>query len=58
MTRRAPLKKADLIRYAQGMQAAGVAEWRVEIDLCGKVSIIVGQANTSVSGPDPDELLR
>lgn len=49
---RAALKQSDLTRYAKAMQAAGVAEWRVEV-LPGKHVIIAGKVDEVVAGPDP-----
>ena len=39
---RALIKQADLTRIAKAMQAAGVKEWRAEIEPSGKVAIIAG----------------
>lgn len=48
--RPALIKQADLTRLAKATQAAGVAEWRVELELAtGKVAIIAGKK----SGDDP-----
>lgn len=55
---RAALKQSDLTRYAKAMQAAGVAEWRVEIEPGGKISIIAGKLDPAQAGPHPDELLK
>lgn len=56
--RPAALKQADLTRYAKALQAAGVKEWRVEVDPSGKHTIIAGQVANTAIGPDPDELLN
>ncbi|WP_424989711.1 hypothetical protein [Fluviibacterium sp. S390] len=37
---RAPIKQAELTRYAKAMQAAGVEAWRVDIKPDGTISII------------------
>lgn len=58
MMSRAALKQSDLTRYAKAMRAAGVAEWRVEVQPNGKHVIIAGKVDESAAGPDPDELLR
>lgn len=55
---RAALKQSDLTRYARALQAAGVPEWRVEIEPTGKVSIIAGKLDAAQAGPNPDELLK
>ncbi|MBI1416085.1 MAG: hypothetical protein GC146_02575 [Limimaricola sp.] len=55
---RAALKQSDLTRYAKAMRAAGIAEWRVEVQPGGKVTIIAGKLDEKQAGPDPDELLK
>jgi len=55
---RAALKQSDLTRYAKAMQAAGVVEWRVEVQPNGKHTIIAGKVDEALAGPDPDELLK
>ncbi|OWJ76988.1 hypothetical protein [Haematobacter genomosp. 1] len=55
---RAALKQSDLTRYAKAMQAAGIAEWRVEVLPNGKHVIIAGKVDEAFAGPDPDELLK
>jgi len=55
---RAALKQSDLTRYAKALQAAGIAEWRVEVEANGKHTIIAGKVDSAKAGPDPDELLR
>jgi len=42
---RATIRQAELTRYAKALQAAGVTEWRVEIDPTGKVAIIAGKGS-------------
>ncbi|MCU0909875.1 MAG: hypothetical protein MUE98_00585 [Rhodobacteraceae bacterium] len=55
---RASLKQADLTRYAKAMRAAGIADWRVEIEPSGKVVIVAGSADDA-TGPNPcDRLLK
>ena len=56
--RPAILRQSELTRYAKAMRAAGIAEWRVEIDPTGKVSIIAGASDPD-AGPNPcDRLLK
>lgn len=55
--RSAILKQSDLTRYAKAMQAAGVAEWHVDLLPDGTVSIVAGKTPASQRGPNPDELL-
>lgn len=57
-TRRAPLKQSDLTRYAKGLLAAGVSEFRVVVRPDGSHEIIAGKVNENLAGPDPDELLE
>lgn len=40
---RAAILQSELTRYAKAMKAAGVSEWRVEIEPTGKVAIIAGK---------------
>ena len=54
----ARLKQSDLTRYAKALRAAGVAEWRVEVEPNGKHVIIAGKIAQDSAGPDPDELLK
>jgi hypothetical protein len=56
--RAATLKQSDLTRYAKAMQAAGVAEWRLDLLPDGTQSIIVGKQGCSKRGPNPDDLLK
>lgn len=56
--RPALLKQSDLTRYANGLQKAGVADWRIEVHPNGTHTIIAGRVETSAAGPDPDELLK
>ena len=55
---RAALKQSDLTRYAKALRAAGIAEWRVEVEPNGKHVIIAGKVDEAIAGPDPDELLK
>lgn len=57
-TRAALLRQSDLTRYAKGLQAAGVSEWRVVVRPDGSHEIIAGVTDANAIGPDPDELLR
>ena len=53
--RPALIKKADLTRIAETMQAAGVEEWRVEIDPgTGKVVIATGKSASASKRSDWD----
>ncbi len=53
------LKQADLTRYAKGLKAAGISEFRVEIDtITGKVVIIAGDATAKGGGNPCDRLLK
>lgn len=56
--RPANLKQSDLTRYAKGMLAAGVSEFRVVVHPNGSHEIIAGKGADHLAGPDPDELLR
>jgi predicted transcriptional regulator len=53
------VKQTDLTRYAKGFQAAGISEFRVEIDAAtGNVAIIAGP-QTEQGGKNPcDRLLK
>ena len=55
---RAALKQADLTRYAKALRAAGIADWRIELEPSGKVVIVAGKIEALGLGPDPDELLK
>jgi hypothetical protein len=55
--RPALLKQSDLTRYAKAMRAAGVQEWRVQVEPNGRHTIIAGKFPDAMAGPDPDELL-
>lgn len=58
MTRRSALpKQSDLTRIAKAMRAAGVQEWRFEMQPNGTQTIIAGKMPDAMAGPDPDELL-
>ena len=53
--RAALIKKADLSRIAETMQAAGVEEWRVEIDPgTGRVVIATGTSASTAKRSDWD----
>lgn len=52
------LKQSELTRCAKAMQAAGIDAWVLEIERDGKMRILVGKWSESVTGPDPDELLK
>ena len=54
----ARLKQGDLTRYAKAMRAAGIDEFRVEVEPSGKHTIIAGKSEQGRSGPNPDELLK
>ena len=56
--RLALLRQSDLTRYAKGMQAAEVQEYRVVVRPDGSHEIIVGKSVSDAVGPDPDELLK
>lgn len=60
MPRPAPVRQADLTRYAKAMRAAGYDDLRVEIDpTTGKVNIWTGRGATDPDAANPcDELLR
>jgi hypothetical protein len=49
------IKQADLARIAKAMQAAGVEEWRAEIDpSSGKVAIVARKSTPPLSKSDWD----
>lgn len=57
-TRPAILRQAELTRYAKAMRAAGIKDWRVELEPSGKITIIAGSADPD-AGPNPcDRLLK
>jgi hypothetical protein len=58
MARSAGLKQVVLTRYAKGLQAAGVSEFRVIVRPDGSHEIIAGSTEAAGIGPDPDELLK
>lgn len=54
----APLRQSDLTRYAKAMRAAGITEWRVEIEPGGKIVLAVGAVDEA-TGPNPcDRLMK
>ena len=57
-SRPAPIRQSDLTRYAKAMQAAGVADWRIELRPDGTQIIVAGKVDAN-AGPNPcDELLK
>lgn len=57
--RSALLRQSDLTRYAKGLQAAGISDWRVKVHPDGSHEIIASaKTDANAIGPDPDELLR
>lgn len=58
MTNRIPLKQSELTRYAKGLIAAGVSDFRVVVRLDGTHEIIAGKVDESLVGPNPDDLLK
>lgn len=58
MSNRTPLKQSDLTRYAKGLLAAGVSEFRVLVRPDGSHEIIAGKVADNLIGPDPDDLLK
>ena len=58
MTNRTTLKQSDLTRYAKGLLAAGVSEFRVVVRPDGSHEIIASKVSENLVGPDPDDLLK
>ena len=52
--RPALVKQADLTRIAKAMQAAGVAEWRVECKAGGDYVIVAGKTDQANQKSDWD----
>lgn len=58
MSSRTPLKQSELTRYAKGLLAAGVSDFRVVVRPDGSHEIIAGKVAENLVGPDPDDLLK
>lgn len=58
MSRPALLRQSDLTRYAKAMRAAGIAEFRVEVEPNGKVVIVAGKTDPDEGTNPCDRLLK
>ncbi len=56
--RPALVKQAEVTRYAKAMRAAGVSDFRIDIEPTGRVSIVAGKGDAD-EAPNPcDRLLK
>lgn len=55
--RPALLRQAELTRYAKAMRAAGIVEFRVEVEPTGKIVIIAGKTDPAEGQNPCDRLL-
>ena len=52
------ITQSVLVRCAKAMQKAGIRDWTMTARPDGSLEIAAGKAESALTGPDPDELLK